>query len=417
MFVSNTHIQRARLLLSQGRIKDAEKEIGYALNEDPDDDEALMILAECKLDSKNYTEALSLLKNCIAVNPANDRPYYLMSFCHYRMHTNGEAISYIKQALYINPYFSAYYGLYAYILLDMKRYEEALNHANEGLAINAEDLTCLNARSQALFRLKNKEEAFETIKEALAIDPEDDFTHTNYAWHFLEKGKHKDARKHFREALRINPNNSRARQGYKESLKSNLPPYRWMLMFSLWLSSKSKKVKWATIIVIWLVVRLLSGASDAAGFSLLAYILVGLYLLFVIFSWVGTSLANLMLLFNAEGKFVLTSNEKKIAAAVGFTLLTAILVAVFGSYLPTVKDDNYLFSSLIILTLLLPLSRMENYTMLRLKKVWFIYTIVLLVLGCAASVALLLTGNEAVIQCAFIYLAALAIYTWGTALT
>ena len=89
----------------------------------------------------------------------------------------------------------------------------------------------------------NKEKAFETIKEALAIDPEDDFTHTNYAWHFLEKGKHKDARKHFREALRINPNNSRARQGYKESLKSNLPPYRWMLMFSLWLSSKSKKVK------------------------------------------------------------------------------------------------------------------------------------------------------------------------------
>src|SRR5437868_3516808 len=109
----------------------------------------------------------------------------------------------------------------ARILLRQKRYKDAEQHAaailkgnpndalekaNAGLAVNAQDLTCLNARSQALFRLKDKTAAYDTIKEALNVDPDDDFTHTNFGWHFMEAGKHKKAREHFRQALRINPN-------------------------------------------------------------------------------------------------------------------------------------------------------------------------------------------------------------------
>ena len=340
MFAVNNHIQRARLLLQQGRLRDAEKEIGFALRDNPDDAEALLLLAECKVDARQYDEAIRLLQNCIGLEPDYHRNYYLLSFCYYRMSNRSEAVEYIRKAIALYPYASAYYGLYAYLMLDMRMYKDALEKANEGLSIYAEDLTCLNARTQALFRLKNNEEAYETIKEALAINPEDDFTHTNVGWHYLEKGKHKIARQHFREALRINPNNTRAKQGYKESLKAKLLPYKWMLMFSLWLSSKSKQTRWITVIGIWASIQVLSRLSNAAGADVVAYILISIYLLFVIFSWVGASMANMVLLLSSEGKYVLTKTEKQVAGAVAALLLGAVCTALLGGYLPMVTDDN-----------------------------------------------------------------------------
>ncbi|TKK68550.1 tetratricopeptide repeat protein [Ilyomonas limi] len=411
MFAVNNHIQRARLLLQQGRLRDAEKEIGFALHENPDDAEALLLLAECKVDEKQYDEAIRLLHNCIALEPDYHRNYYLLAFCHYRMNNRGEAVSYIQKAIALYPYASAYYGLYAYLMLDMRWYREALEKANEGLAIYAEDLTCLNARTQALFRLKNNEEAYETIREALAINPEDDFTHTNVGWHYLEKGKHKTSRQHFREALRINPNNARARQGYKESLKAKLLPYKWMLMFSLWLSSKSKQTRWITVIAIWASVQLLSRLSTAGGADVVAYILIGIYLLFVIFSWVGASMANMVLLFSSESKYVLTKTEKQVAAVIASLLFVAAFTALLGDYIPTIAEDNQYMAALVFLTLVLPVSRFEYLHLVRRKKLVLIYSIVLIAVGVISAVGLLagITGMMALMTAYFI---GLALYTW-----
>jgi tetratricopeptide (TPR) repeat protein len=409
--LGNGHIERARLLLSQGRTKEAERQVGYVLQEDPEDEEALLVLAECKVDTKQFAEAENILKKSIGIEPGYDRPYYLLAFVNYQQNKLLFAKESLDKAIRINPYHAAYFGLYAYIHIDERDYKAALEKANEGLAVYAEELTCLNARSQALFRLKNKEKAYETIQEALAIDPEDDFTHTNFAWHYLEKGKHKKAREHFREALRINPNNNRARQGYKESLKANLPPYRWILMFSLWLSSKSKSVRWITVIVIWAGVRLLSGASEAAGWSTLAYVIILLYLLFVLFSWIGNSLANLMLLFTKEGKYVLTNSEKYSSASVGAVLLISIVTIILGAILSKRDDGSYLISAIIFLSLTLPLSKIEYPLDLHRKKFVYWYTLLLTVAGIITGILSLIFGSS-VLVAALVYLALFILYTW-----
>jgi len=415
MFAVNNHIQRARLLLQQGRLRDAEKEIGFALRENPDDAEALLLLAECKVDDRQYDEAIRLLRNCIGLEPDYHRNYYLLAFCYYRMSNRVEAAENIEKAISLYPYASAYYGLYAYLMLDIRQYKEALEKANEGLSIYAEDLTCLNARTQALFRLKDNEQAYETIKEALAINPEDDFTHTNVGWHYLEKGKHKTARQHFREALRINPNNMRAKQGYKESLKAKLLPYRWMLMFSLWLSSKSKQTRWITVIGIWASVQMLSRISNAAGADIIAYVLISVYLLFVIFSWVGASMANMVLLFTREGKYVLTKTEKRVAGAIAALLLAAVCTALLGRYLPTVSDDNQYMVALAFVTLVLPVSRFEYLYQVRRKKLVIIYSIILIAVGLISAIGLLAGLANSMIVLMTAYFVGLALYTWSFA--
>ena len=414
MFATNEYLQRARLLFQQGRIKDAEKEVGYALRENPEDAEALLLLAECKIDTKQFNEGLRLLKDCASYMPYYHRVFYLMAFCYYQMNSKNEAIEQLNSALELNPEASAYYGLYAYIMLDLHRYKEALEKADEGLAVYAEDLTCLNARTQALLRLKNKDEAYETIREALSIDPDDDFTHTNVGWIFLESGKHKDARQHFREALRINPNNKRAKSGYKESLKARLLPYRWLLMFSLWLSAKTKKARWITILVIWVSFRLLSGISSFAGADILAYSLIGLYLLFVIFSWVGASMANTVLLFSKEGNYVLNTLEKRIAGIIASLFAVSIATALFGGYLPTVETGNQYFAAIIFLTLVLPVSRFEYLHLIRRKKLVTYYSIALILLGLISAVGLL-AGSTIMLTAMLVYFSGLVIYTWGFA--
>src|SRR4051812_33432872 len=300
------------------------------------------------------------------------------------------------------------------MLLGEWSFTDALETANDAVSTPAHALNCLTARSQALFRLKNNEEAYETIKEALAINPEDDFTHTNVGWHYLEKGKHKIARQHFREALRINPNNTRAKQGYKESLKAKLLPYKWMLMFSLWLSSKSKQTRWITIIGIWASVQMLSRLSNAAGANIIAYILISLYLLFVIFSWVGTSMANMVLLLTSEGKYVLTKTEKQVAGAVAALLMAAVCTALLGGYLPGVTDDNQYIAALVLLTLVLPVSRFEYLYHVRRRKLVFIYSIALVAIGFLSAVGLL-AGFTSMIAVVTAYFIGLALYTWSFA--
>lgn len=408
------YIERAKLLLKQKRYKEAEQHAAIVLQGNPNDAEALQVIGHCRLDTNKYDEAIELFKRCLGLRPDDDYVHYLAAFAYYRNKQNDEAVSFLKSAIGLNPYASSYYGLYAYIMLDKRFFEEALEKANQGLSVYAGDLTCLNARSQALFRLKDKEAAYDTIKEALSIDPDDDFTHTNFGWHFMEAGKHKKAREHFRQALRINPNNDRARLGYKESLKANLPPYRWMLMFSLWLSSKSKAARWGVIIVIWLSVRLISGVSDAAGLGLLGYAIIALYILFVVFSWVGTSIANAMLLLSSEGKYVLTRVEKNVSAAVGVCLLLALATAVGGGYLPVMKDGYQFFPALIFLTLTLPISRFEYFENLKRYKYVLVFTALLTLLGFITAVWMLFTGaNDNVNLAGFVYLAGVVIYTWS----
>lgn len=409
----HNYIERAKLLLKQKRYKEAEQHAAIVLQGNPNDAEALQVIGHCRLDTNKYDEAIELFKRCLGLRPDDDYVHYLAAFAYYRNKQNDEAVSFLKSAIGLNPYASSYYGLYAYIMLDKRFFEEALEKANQGLSVYAGDLTCLNARSQALFRLKDKEAAYDTIKEALSIDPDDDFTHTNFGWHFMEAGKHKKAREHFRQALRINPNNDRARLGYKESLKANLPPYRWMLMFSLWLSSKSKAARWGVVIAIWVSARLATGVSDAAGYSLLSYILAGLYILFVIFSWVGTSIANAMLLLTSEGKYVLTKAEKYVAAAVGFCLIASLLSVVAVYKISALKDDYQYLVALIFLTLTLPISRFEHADIIRKNKLVWIYTIALTGLGLLSAFGLLISGGtEIMFFSAIAYFIGVFLYTW-----
>ncbi|TAD91320.1 MAG: hypothetical protein EAY75_03765 [Bacteroidetes bacterium] len=414
---TEAHLQKARLLLDQGRYKDAERELGQILSHEPNNNDALGLLARLKIDDHQPAKALPLLAQALALNPQEDYYLYLRSFAHYKLNDNISAIADLKAALAMNPYHSGYFSLYAFVLIDEHQYEAALEKANEGLALDAEDIGCLNARSRALSKLRRTTDAAATMQDSLAVDPDNDWTHTNVAWNFLERGQHRQAAHHFQEALRINPRNTAAISGMKEALKSRIAPYRWFLRYGIWLSGQGKNVRWMMALGLYLCFRMGMAVVDTLPrpFNWLVYALMALYLLAVLCSWLINPIANAFLSLHPQGRYALTITERWSSQTALVALLAGILAAAFTMLVaPPAFQSQGLVASLVLASLALPLALVQypvgrQYT----TKQWV--TLGLCVLGVVAIVALLFSAEVGMLL-AGIYGAAIVVGSWVAAL-
>lgn len=326
---TETLLKRARLLLDQGRTNDSIKEIKRVLQQEPGNDEALSIYARCLFDNNEITEGIEIVLQAIRIDPENSFYFYLLAFGYYKKDQTPAALTNLNKAININPYNPEFFGLLAFIHIEDKEFTLALEKADEGLTLDPENITCLNARSMALNKLRRTDDAIETMKNALAQDPDSEFTHATIGWNFLEKGKHKDAAKHFREALRINPNHNSARMGLKEALKSKIPPYKWLLQYSFWVNNKGKKARWIIPIALYIGIRVFSGILNSnESTEFVGGTIIALYLVFVVTSWIINPLANFFLLFHPDGKYALDQTERWTAITVVSSLLLGCILFV-----------------------------------------------------------------------------------------
>jgi tetratricopeptide (TPR) repeat protein len=343
-------IQRAEILLQQNRPQQAEAELKTVLQMEPGNDHALALLGRCKMEQKQYEEALKLFGDAIAISPDSHYYFYLCAFVYYQLNNNEQAIKTLGTAIELNPYSAEYFGLLAHIYLEKVDFATALQYADEALRLDPENLTALNARSIALNKLKRTDEAIDTMNNALGQDPENPYTHNTIGWNLLEKGRHEQASKHFREALRLNPGYRGAQQGLKEAMKSKIAPYRWFLQYSFWLQNKGANVKFFILIGFVFGSRFLSTLSDQAGLNTLSIIIMALYLLFALGSWVITPLANIFLLFHPQGKYALDTTEVWSARSLMICLGVALLLLGlhFAGLQPQADDANFLLIAAVV---------------------------------------------------------------------
>ena len=417
MINTSAILEQAQLLLEQGRSKDAEAKIKQALEQDPENDFALSLLARCYYDTKQYDEGIAAIQRAISLDPETSFYFYLLGFGHYQKGNTFEAIENIKKAIRLYPYNPEFYGLLAFVFINEKNFEEGLLKANEGLAIEAENITCLNARAMALNKLKKTDAAIATMENALAQDPDSEFTHTTIGWNLLESGKHNEAAKHFREALRIDPMRQSAKNGLKEALKSKVPPYKWLLQYSFWVNNQGKKIRTALPIVLYIVFRLLITVFKSSNTTTgLAWALAGVYLLFVIGSWTMNSIAGFFLLFHPDGKYALTHSEKWSAITVVSTLFVSfiiILLAVFTNIARgTAYEESLIIAGLICLSLALPLGEINYPVNFKNKSGRNIFSLSLVGMGLLSLLCFIILPAPAMVLMG-IYGIGFIIYNWS----
>ncbi|MFT3844888.1 MAG: tetratricopeptide repeat protein [Lacibacter sp.] len=406
------HISRAELLLEQGRISGAVKELKNALQQEPGNAYVYALFARCHYANSEYSEGLEKIQQAISLEPDEAYYFYLRGFAYYHMNQLAMATTELNKAISLYPYHAEYFGLYAFVLLDDRKYELALQKANEGLELDPENITSLNARARALNKLKRTDEAVETMQDALSNAPESDFTHVTIGFNHLERGLHKEAQKHFREALRLSPNLHSAKEGLKESLKANFPPYRFLLQLGFWLAEKGQGFRIGFTIGLYILFRFVTRmAASTPGIRWVLVPFIILYLLYVSFSWIGSSVANFMLLFHRDGKYILNKWEKYTAIAIAGLLLSGIILGSIA-YISNLHL-NLTLAGIILATMCMPVSRFEQGETIQLRSVKTIFSSALIVTGLVAvTLALLGTAGSVAGITVGVYFLGLVIYTW-----
>ena len=374
---ADANYKRGLQLFEMGRYKDAIPYIKNAIASGIDNFEAKYLLAQAYLQINDINKAKVLVTELRSIAPNYSGIHSLLSHINYIEEDIDLSMKSIDMAISLDPYNENYFGHKAFILIHKKKFDDALHFANEGLKLNAKSRSCLNARATALTKLNRKEEAKETIETLLSDDPENAYSHANVGWSHLEHNNVPKALTHFKEALKLDPNDEFSRNGMLTAVKAKNKIYNLYLRYAFWIGNKSEKNQWMYIIGIYLVYRFSIKLLTYSGLSILAIPLIIAYLLVALGSWIMEPLSNMLLMFDNYGKYLLDKNSK-LSGQIFFSLIAVALTTFLLNFL---MDYEYLvLISIACLAAILPLSRSPLISKKRSQVIGYSYgTLILLV--------------------------------------
>lgn len=321
--------QRGLHLYGQSRYADAEREFRQAVSNDPDDAYTRAMLGLSLCQQERFDEAEREIAEALKIDPGFPFVHYARAIVLNDRHRYEEAEKSVQEAISMEPEAADFYALLAQVRLNLRNWTGALEAAETGLQMDSEHVGCTNLRAVALVKLGRKEEAGLTIDAALAKDPENSVTHANQGWTLLHAGEHKRALGHFRESLRLDPENEWARQGIIEALKAQNIVYAAMLKYFLWMNRLSEKLQWVVILGAVFGMRILRATAEAnPGLKPFVFPIQVLYLVFVFLTWTADPLFNLLLRLNKFGRMVLNRNEIVASNWVGGFVAVALLCVI-----------------------------------------------------------------------------------------
>ncbi len=374
------NFERAMLLFQQSRFELAEKELRQGLAEAPDEAYGHALLALCLTRQEKFEEATAEAQRAIGLQPDFEFAHYALASVMEDRRRLPEARAAILEAIRLDSSDADNFALLASVEFQESHWAEALKAAERGLECDAEHVACTNLRAMALVKLGRKSEAGLTIDEALRRNPENSLSHANQGWTWLEKGDPKKAAEHFKEALRLNPQQEWARQGMVEALKAKNFIYAWMLKYFLWMGRFSTRGQWA-IVIGGMIGNSLLGQFANSNPDLAPYILPIriLYIVFALMTWLAYPFFNMLLRMSTFGRMVLSEEETTASNWFGACLFCAMIslagTVVYGF------DSAWLIAALVFGVLLLPLSSIFRTEPGWPRKVMIALTLALLVVG------------------------------------
>jgi tetratricopeptide (TPR) repeat protein len=386
------HYERGRLLYSQSRFDLAEKELRQALLDDPNDGFAHGLFAMCLSERKEHQAATEEAKLALEAAADSAFTHFAMARVLYNRDRLDEAARAIEEAIRIDHERPAYFATLGAIRFDQGKWQEALEASERGLEIDPGHTGCANLRSMALLNLGRKTEAGSAIEGVLERDPNNAMAHSTRGWALLEGGDRLKALEHFKEALRIDPELEPARTGIAEALKARNIVYAVLLRYFLRMSRLHAGVQWGLIVAGLAGVRALGKVAEAQE-ALAPWIwpVLIVYFIFVILSWIGDPLFNLLLRFDPLGRHALSPEQLAASSWAGGTLLVATGASIVGLIL---RKPEALLASTGIGLLALPIVGLFRCSRGRARIAMALLTTLLALAGLTALGMYLVTSPE-----------------------
>jgi tetratricopeptide (TPR) repeat protein len=378
----NPNFQRGLLLYQQGRYQQAETELRKGLALAPEHGTSHAFLALCLAEQQQFEKATEEAQLSIRYEPDSDFGYYALARVMSDRGYYEEAMAHANEAVRLDSSDPENFCLLASIAFSQRAWPAALEAADRGLQCNPEHVGCANLRAMALVKLGRGADAARTIEGALSKAPDNSLTHANKGWALLHESNHKEALEHFREALRLDPDNEWARQGVVQSLKARHFIYAWMLRYFLWMSRLSGRAQWGVIMGAYIGNRALTVVADSnPQIAPWIWPIKILYLIFVVLTWTADPLFNLLLRLNRFGRLALSREQIVASNWLGATILFS-LVCLGGFFLT--RNPILELNAIIFGCLILPIAGIFKCWSGWPRWVMVLYTIALLITGEAA---------------------------------
>jgi Tfp pilus assembly protein PilF len=319
--------ERALAFCDLGRLEDAERALREALHEDPDEPLTHAILASVLLDLDRPDEALESASTTIALAPDMPFGHELRGRALLSLRRFGDAEAAANEAIRIDPEDAGPWVVLTAALLGQGRSDDSLWAADQALSIEPDSKTALGLQAFALAMSKDGAGWQDAAGRTLAVAPDSSFAHAFSGYAHLLRGGERQAAEHFREALRLDPENELAQSGLADAMKAANPLFRPVFRFFLWQERLSRNWRIALTIGPLLVVKAL---IPPAHHHPLLFVPIGLWLLFVVATWLAVPIANAVLRLSAVGRAVLPADEKRSSTMFLAFLAAALLAVVLG---------------------------------------------------------------------------------------
>ncbi len=307
-----SNLERASLLISQRRYKQAIELLHLILASSPNLGIAHSWLALCLTNNRDHLiEATREAEQAVHLAPDDAYSHYVLSVVWMIRNRWDSALEAIDNTIALSPGDGEYHGTRAEILANLERWAESLKAAETGLSFDPESDKCMAARVLALERLGRVSESLKESEAAIRNDPDSSHAHAMRGWALLQRGDYRGSQAAFREALRLEPSSEFARSGMIQALNSSNFFFRFFYRAMIALSRLDSRVRWGLIIGLWFGMQFLSGLAKT--YPALAPWVTPLsifYLLFVMMSWIMMPLFNTFLRFHPFGKHLLSKKEK-----------------------------------------------------------------------------------------------------------
>ena len=317
-------LNKANLLVESGRFHDALELLTSVLSEDPENREALYLKSFALGQIDEWKLALETGKQLIATAPDWSWSHHQVGLVLNQIDKDKQAIQYAKDALRLDPGEPDHFALLASCYAGVDDWKRMLAASEKGLELDPEHRHCILMRSNALRLMKRSDEAGSAIEHLGGLSPNDPDVHTSLGWLRLQEGKATEAVNHFREALRLDPDDAPAREGLVHALKGQNILYRPILAWYMLSARLGQRGSMALILGMWFGMQFL---DKIPGPNWVPIALGAVYFLFVWLSWVGSSLFDLMLYLRRDLREILSKGERRGAVALGVSILCGCIFA------------------------------------------------------------------------------------------
>jgi Flp pilus assembly protein TadD len=337
------------MVYSMERFDDAIVELRNGLNQDPEDAYCHGLLGVIYSQQKKKKEATDATNLSLKFEPDGAYVHYMASICFGNIGLAKASENAIITALSIDADNATFHERYAAILANKGKWKDALSELDIALEIDPHHQAAMSLRTKALTALGRKKEAELNTKLLVQMSPDTAGPHMDAGLVALSRGDKDAAYKSFHEALRLNPNSQRAREGVLDALRSRYFWFRWFYAYRLWLESLPAGARSMAWIGFYVLPRILLDADHELPTSLrvpLAIVGVSFGLL-IVFSIIAKPITNVFLNFNPMGRLLLTAHQRAEALFLTFCLIVVAISLLSG--IVTQRDGFYLLAVLTML--------------------------------------------------------------------